>query len=170
MINRRVALLVPSLANKGPIRVIQNLVNSSGNFVGKDQVSLTVFYFDPIFELKLNCETKPIKLLNVAEYDIIHTHGLRPDFYAFRKRKKIKKHIVTIHNFLFPDLEYTYNGLVSLVFGHIWLLCWKRSDILVTLTDSMKEYYSKYFPKEKLKRIYNGIPQTEPNDINPGDE
>jgi L-malate glycosyltransferase len=91
------------------------------------------------------------------DFDIIHTNGIRPDMFAFLNRKKIKYHISTIHNFVFDDLFFTYNSLISWLFGNIWLVIWRKADKLVCVSQTMKSYYSKWFPSSKLEVIYNGI-------------
>jgi glycosyltransferase involved in cell wall biosynthesis len=98
---------------------------------------------------------------NFGDYDIIHTNGIRPDFFAFRNRKKIKYHISTIHNFVFDDLSYQYNKLVSLIFGYIWLIIWRRADRLICVSEVMKSYYKKWFSSSKLEVTYNGITESD---------
>jgi glycosyltransferase involved in cell wall biosynthesis len=108
----------------------------------------------------------PVERLNrkkflFTDYDIIHTNGIRPDLFGFLNRKKIKYHISTIHNFVFEDLEFTYNKLVSCLVGNIWLLLWKRADKLVCVSNTLKTCYLKWFSPSKMEVIYNGIAETD---------
>lgn len=155
----RVALIIPSLSNKGPIRVVYNLVNALSKHSQK--ISLTIFYFDNVIELIPNCKYQPIQEINLEDFDIIHTHGIRPDWFAFKNKRRIKRHMVTIHNFVFDDLKYSYNRIISLIFGNLWVGTWKRSDMAVTLTQTMKEYYTRFLGEKKLEFAYNGIPRLE---------
>jgi L-malate glycosyltransferase len=154
----RVAVIVPRLDQLGAVKAIQTLVNSLLEF---DNLQIRVFYLDKTIDPALKMIV-PAERFNPGnflfnEYDIIHTNGIRPDFIACINRRKIRYHISTIHNFVFDDLAFTYNRLVSWIFGNIWLLLWKRADKLVCVSLAMKNYYKKWFLISKLECIYNGI-------------
>jgi glycosyltransferase involved in cell wall biosynthesis len=158
----RVAIIVSRIDQLGPVKVIQNLVNELSRIEG---LIIKVFYLDKNVDQKINMDV-PVERLErrnfcFAEYDIIHTNGIRPDLFAFLNRKKIKYHISTIHNFVFDDLAFTYNRLISFLFGNIWLILWRRADKLVCVSKAMKTYYSKWYSLSKLIVIYNGIAQTD---------
>ena len=154
----RIAIIVPRLEALGPVIVIQNLVNSLSDV---RSFSIKVFYLDSKIDNNVQLTVPAEKLIHgkflFTDYDIIHTNGIRPDLFGYLNRKKIKYHISTIHNFVFDDLKFTYNRLISWLFGNIWLLLWKRADKLVCVSEAEKTYYSKWFPKSKLEVIYNGI-------------
>jgi L-malate glycosyltransferase len=158
----RVAIIVPRIDQLGPVKVTQNLVNFLIRF---DGIIPEVFYLDKTVDHNVRIAVKAERLVprnfRFSDYDIIHTNGIRPDLFAFINRKKIRHHISTIHNFVFDDLAFNYNRLISWFFGHIWLILWKRADKLVCLSDNMKYYYSKWFPLSKLEVIYNGIAEAE---------
>ena len=155
MIN--IAIIVPSLANKGPVKVVKNLIDASLKKDNCRQIKYTLFYFDQITDLDVECDIYHISQITPQNFDIIHTNGIRPDFWAYRNRSKIKKHVVTVHNFVFEDLQFTYNSVISLLFGYLWIRLWKKSDKVVLLTKTMKNYYSNYLDIEKLTFAYNGI-------------
>lgn len=157
----RIAIIVPRLEALGPVIVIQNLVNSLydiGNF------SIKVFYLDNKIDNNVQMSVPSEKLIHgnflFADYDIIHTNGIRPDLFGYLNRKKIKYHISTIHNFVFDDLAFTYNRLISLLFGSICLILWKHADRLVCVSGIMMDYYVKWFSSAKMEVIHNGIPET----------
>ena len=106
-------------------------------------------------------ERLDLRSFRFSDFDIIHTNGIRPDLLAFIYRRKIKYHISTIHNFVFEDLAFTYNRLISRLFGNFWLILWKRPDKLVCVSQTMKNYYSKWFPLSRLEIIHNGIAGTD---------
>lgn len=157
----RVAIIVSRIDQLGPVKVIQNLVNLLSK---SDELEVKVFYLDKKVDQKINMDVPVAKLERrnfcFAEYDIIHTNGIRPDLFAFLNRKKIRYHISTIHNFVFEDLTFTYNRFISFLFGNIWLILWRRADKLVCVSNAMKTYYSKWYSLSKLIVIYNGIAQT----------
>lgn len=142
----------------GPVKVMQNLVNS---LVEINNLQFKVFYIDEDID-PLVTFSAPVKRLDYSEFpfeefDIVHTNGIRPDYFAWRNRKKIKYHISTIHNFVFEDLRYTYNKIISLIFGHIWLILWRRADKLVCVSEAMENYYKAWFDSVNLDLVHNGI-------------
>ncbi|WP_375580217.1 glycosyltransferase family 4 protein [Marivirga tractuosa] len=152
----RVAIIVPSLANKGPVVVARDLVIHL-----KDKVEyLKVFYFDDIHEIKFSCDSEKISFLKKrdwSDFDIIHTHSLRPDAYVFLHKRGIKcKCVTTLHNYMKEDLSFTYNKLISFFFSRLWLLVLSKHDRIVGLSEHMVNYYSKWLPGEKLTFAYNG--------------
>jgi L-malate glycosyltransferase len=166
----RVAIIIPRLAQLGPVKVIQNLVNSLYTI---ENLHITVYYLDKIVDPHVKMMVKVERLIpgrfRFSDFDIIHTNGIRPDLFAFINRRKIRYHISTIHNFVFDDLRFTYNRLISWVFGNVWLSLWNRADKLVCVSGAMKNYYKKWFSISKLEVIYNGIAEAD-NSCIPGND
>jgi glycosyltransferase involved in cell wall biosynthesis len=154
----KVAIIIPRIDFLGPIKVMQELVNSLSTW---NELKISVYYIDQNVDSRLEWNVKVARLdrkeFPFGDFDIIHTNGIRPDLFAFIHRKKIKYHISTIHNFVFEDLYFTYNRLVSSIFGIIWIILWNRADILVCVSTALKSYYSRWFNNEKLVVIHNGI-------------
>jgi len=154
----KVAIIIPRLDQLGPVKVIQALVNS---LYETDGFQVKLFYLDrqidPNLKIKISVERLIWGKFHFADYDIVHTNGIRPDLYAFINRRKIRYHISTIHNFVFDDLAFSYGKSVSFLFGTLWLILWKRADKLVCVSSSLKDYYSKWFSGAKLEVIFNGI-------------
>jgi glycosyltransferase involved in cell wall biosynthesis len=158
----RVAVILPRIDQLGPVKVIQNLVNSL-DF--SENIFVKVFYIDKDVDQSLRMSV-PVERLDrrnfpFSDFDIIHTNGIRPDLWAFLNRNKIRYHISTIHNFVFEDLRFTYNNLISFLFGNLWLTLWKRADKLVCPSEAMKSYYSKWLPETEIVVIYNGIAESD---------
>ncbi|MCE5344884.1 MAG: glycosyltransferase [Bacteroidales bacterium] len=158
----RVAIIIPRLEELGPVKVIQTLINY---LCKTEELQIKIFYLDKTIDDQIKMMV-PVERLDrkhfcFEDYDIIHTNGIRPDLFAFINRKKIRYHISTIHNFVFEDLSFTYNKLISWMFGNLWLVLWRRADKLVCVSNVMKDYYSKWFPVSKLEVIHNGITGTE---------
>ena len=154
----KIAIIIPRLAQLGPILFIQTLVNKLCEI---NNLQIKVFYLDKKVDSSIKMRV-PVERLSYwsfcfSDYDIIHTNGIRPDLFAFVNRRKIRYHISTIHNFVFEDLRYTYNRFISLIFGYVWLFLWRRADKLVCVTGSMKNYYEKWLSSTKLEVIYYGI-------------
>ncbi len=157
----RVAIIVPRLDLLGPILFVKALVNQLCEI---EKIQVKVFYFDEIInpQLKMTVPVEKLDYLRFCfnDYDIIHTNGIRPDLFAFIFHKKIRYHISTIHNFVFDDLASTFNTIISLIYGNLWLILWKRADKLVCISEAMKSYYKKWYSSSKLEAIYNGIEES----------
>lgn len=149
-------MIVPSLANRGPIIVVKELVSQ---FV-RNKHFCEVYYFDDIFEVDFDCPVFKIKkgdIVDFANYDIVHSHGLRPDRYVY-KYKLLNNNtlfVTTLHNYVFQDLRYEYNWLVSFVFGNLWIHWLKKHDKIVTLSQDAQNYYSNWITNDKLTFAYN---------------
>jgi glycosyltransferase involved in cell wall biosynthesis len=154
----RIAIIIPRMEALGPVIVIQNLVNSLSD---NNRFSIKVFYLDSKIDTNVKIAVPSEKLIHgkfiFNDYDIIHTIGIRPDLFGYLNRKKIKFHISTINNFVFEDLTFTYNRLISFLFGNICLLLWKRANSLVCVSGAMRDYYGKWFSSDKMEVIHNGI-------------
>ncbi len=156
----KIAIIIPRLEKLGPVLVMQYLVNS---LAGYKELEIRVFYLDKKADKSVTMNV-PVHRYDSSkfrfeEFDVIHTNGIRPDLIAHLHRRKIKCHISTIHNFVFSDLRYSYNWIISRIFGNLWLLLWSKADKLVCVSGSLKSYYEKWLPDEKLRSIYNGIPE-----------
>lgn len=138
----KIAIILPNLSRNGPIFVAQELVNKFSNNLDL----IDVYYFDNIVELSFNCNTKKISFwekIDFDNYDIIHSHMLRPDLYIYLNRKLIKKAktFSTLHQYNYEYLKNDYNIFLSYFVSLIWTHILKSFDKVVTLTLHMKNYY-----------------------------
>jgi len=160
----RIALIIPRLVQYGPVKVVQNLVNALSEL---NNIQLTVYFLNKEIDSRIEISVPVKKLVwktfPFDDFDIIHTNGIRPDLFAYLNRKKIRFHISTLHNLVFEDLMFSYNRIISLVFGNLWLFLWSKADKLVCVSESTKKYYERWYPDSKLEVIYNGI--NEPNPL-----
>lgn len=97
----KIALIVPSFDNKGPVIVAKDLCEC---FI-KLGHSCHVYYFNDVFKLKFPCESTKINFfdkINFDSFDIVHSHCIKPNLFLwfhFRNAKfKLKyKFISTLH-------------------------------------------------------------------------
>lgn len=155
----RIAFFVPSLRNSGPISVVKDMVKSlieNGN-------ECTVFYFDDIVELEFQCKTIKISFFgnfNFDDFDILHSHCVRPDLYLFFRRLiyKKKRFITTLHSFIYEEAilngkSIIYANLLSFLYVKV---IHKAFDKIITLSNiAVDYYYKKGVPLNKLKCLYN---------------
>ena len=80
----RIAYIIPSLYRMAPNRVVQQLVE--GMMARGHECH--VLYFDPVTTdaMAFPCPVTRISLLRATDltgYDVVHTHGLRPNLYVW---------------------------------------------------------------------------------------
>ena len=167
----RIAYIIPSLEQGGPTNVLQDIVE----VMTEHGHECVVYYFDKKKKIQsFPCSTIHIKLLDsidYSQYDIIHTHGLRPDIYNFIHKPFFKKtlSVSTIHNFVFHNLIIDYGYFKGIVGSFIWLLVRMRSDKLIVLNSTAFSYYKPWFGSDKLKIVYNTRVLHTTGSIPPGD-
>jgi glycosyltransferase involved in cell wall biosynthesis len=151
-----IAIILPSLARKGPILVAGQIVN---RLVDEDDLCFEVFYFDDIVEVPFNCATRRISLneeIEWGKYSIIHSHMLRPDFYVWKNRKKIKgMTLTTMHQSIYTNMRSDYSGLKSWISERIWLFFVRSFDKAVMLSKKMEKEYKRYLKNTLV--INNGV-------------
>lgn len=154
-----IAYIIPSRHKLGPIIVVYELVSQ----VVKKGHCVTVFYFDDyqdnVFDFP--CETQKIGFgdnINFQEYDVVHSHGFRPDMYVFIHKpfRAISTcFVTTIHNFVIEDLSSEYNRKIGFLIGHLWMFILRRHDYRVVLSKVAKKYYRRWFTEKEMVAIYN---------------
>lgn len=151
----KVAIILPSLSNTGPIIVAENIVRQL-----QHEVNFHVFYFDDIQELQFNCPSTRINFSNPPDFnyfDIIHSHMLRPDYFVWLYKKKLQpKLITTLHQYIFQNLSYSYNKFIAILFSPVWIHFIKAFDKVVCINSHMASFYKTQL-KEKTTFIYNGV-------------
>lgn len=153
----RIAYIVPSLIQEGIVTVAYDLAK----VMTKNGHNCEVFYFDERSNIfNFPCPTYQIpfnKSIDFNAYDVIHSHGLRPDMYvAKHKPSNCKaKCVTTSHNFMFADLMSDHGYLKGILGGIVWLWSWRKLDSVVVLTDTALNYYKKLVNPKKLAVVYN---------------
>lgn len=152
-----IVYIIPSLANTGPIIVVKELVEQ---FVVHGHYC-DVFYLDDKVDVEFDCPVYKLihgKGIDFTKYDIVHSHGMRPDRYVskYREYSGKVKYISTIHCYAFDDFKYQYNWIISQVFGRLWLNALKKHDKIVTLSLHATQYYKEWFLPNRLTYAYNG--------------
>lgn len=151
-----IAYILPGLATKGPVIVVKDLVEQ----MIKNGHECSVFYFDDINEVEFLCPVYRIKFghrIDFEKFDVIHSHGLRPDCYILRHKplRSKSRFVTTLHNYVIRDLTSKYNRLTAYIFGNLWMLSLLRHDKIVVLSKDAIKYYSRWFNVSRLSCVYN---------------
>jgi len=153
-----IAYIIPSLKPAGPINVVYDLVR----LMQEHSHHCDVYYFDDLnVDNYFPCDVYKIGMgdkIDFQKYNVIHSHGLRPNIYIFR-HKPIKyrntQFISTFHNYVFDDFVMKYGKMKGYVGGMVFILTALRHDKIVALSKDAQKYYSKWFGKKKVSYIYN---------------
>lgn len=169
----KIAFILPSLKNQGPIIVAKDIIEGLINIVEQ----IDVYYFDKgegEAEVNFSCDTHLISFyekIDFNKYDVIHTHMLRPDMYVWFHRKKYHKckFISTLHQIIYDNLKGNYNKFTAFIFEKIWIKILKKQDSIVYLTHIMANLY-----KDRIRIpyqvIYNGRSYNKEKMNNPVEE
>lgn len=153
----KIAMILPSLANKGPILVARDLCME---YVAMG-INCKVYYFDEIKEVDMPCDTEKISFfrsINFREYDIVHSHMYRPDAYIFFHKPLLKvktRFITTMHQHIAEQMPFDFNKLKASIIIKTWLLFLNRFDSIVTLSSYHNDYYKNCL-NISSEIIYNG--------------
>jgi len=173
----KIAYLIPRLHDTGLCRVPAWLAESLSA-----TATVKVFYLDdtPVDwpSLTVTVPTQKIPFApfweELQEYDVIHSHGLKPDAYvAFYRRRLPGVKISTLHGYHISELSFMKNPVYGWLWGNLWDFCCNQCDAVVCLTHTMAQYYQRRLPATRITHIYNGIdfsrlprssPQRDPTD------
>lgn len=153
-----IAMILPSLSNTGPGIVVKELccgLVANGH-------TCKVFYFDNIVELDMPCPVERLRFrdcLNFADWDVIHSHMLRPDLYVRLHKIHIQQKpllVTTLHNPIsYTALRMGYNWFWSLLGSLAWkfaLTVFQHIVVLNPYTASTINGVN----KKKITVIFNG--------------
>lgn len=153
----KVAYILPSLINKGPIVVVNNIVKYLQKYVER----VDVYYFDES-ESKLDFECNVYKIdkkdhINFDDYDIIHSHTIRPDIYIKKNLGRITKSkiITTIHQDTYGVFKLRFNSIISFFITLYWLYIQSKFHKILAISNQIRDKYH-YIFKDKIVTIYNG--------------
>ncbi|APS37429.1 glycosyltransferase family 4 protein [Salegentibacter sp. T436] len=153
----KIAVILPSLANRGPILIAKYLVD---NWIKEGKI-VEVYYFDDLTELNFGSSIKKIKFnesIDFGRYDIIHSHMLRPDLYLLFHKFRIPsetKIVTTIHQETYKALKLQYNFLVAFLAEKFWSHSLRIFDKVIVLNKTIAEQIK----NKNLHIIGNGIPK-----------
>lgn len=158
----KIAYIVSSKANAGPVNVVRDLVKAMITH-GHD---VEVFYFSEEGVDDFGCPVHKLTMkggLKWNDYDVVHTHGGRPDLYVLiHKPLRWKgRCFTTIHSFIFEDHKYKYGRFLSQFTTRAILMLTSRHDKVIVLGRTALEYYKNRISEKRLLAAYNTRTYTE---------
>lgn len=153
----KIAYILPSLRNQGPIVVTKNIVDFLVGWGHEPEV----FYLDEtLSKMEFKCPVRRIKMgtpIDFNRYDIIHSHCLRPDIYVWWWKRRIRKAktVSTLHQDTFHLFRDKYNPLLAWSYAMFWSHVQSRFNGVVSISDLLKQAYLKRI-KTPMTTIHNG--------------
>lgn len=164
----KICFILPSLSRKGPNIVAKDIINHLS--INPEINKIEIYYFNECDnEEKIKFEVKCNKIgffdeIDYSEYDIIHSHMLKPDMYVcyhklFGKIKipKKTKTVTTLHQLDYDNLKYDYNNkFKAIIYSIIWRIILSFHSQIVCLSPSMMKFYKRRLFNKKITFIPNG--------------
>jgi hypothetical protein len=114
----KIAFILPSLANMGPIIFTRYLIDK----LKKLENDIDVFYFNEDVSVDLGVMCYKIifwKKYDFSKYDIIHTTMAKPDIYGMLYFPS-SKWVVSMHNYFIDDLRMLYPKFKAWRLSLLW--------------------------------------------------
>jgi glycosyltransferase involved in cell wall biosynthesis len=155
----RIAYIINHLGATGVNNVVRDLVSVFGGH-GHE---CTVFWLKDC-EQPMRFEAETQKLVGkeqLADYDLIHAHGLGPMLWLVRNGRVVNgagkriPTVTTLHCHCFQDLPDLYGRKKGTLMGVLFILLARRFDKVVCLSKSMMDYYRRWIPRRRLSFVYN---------------
>jgi glycosyltransferase involved in cell wall biosynthesis len=140
----------------------------------KDEITLAVFDDGPVAaeareegihvhvfaqnsRYDLSILKRIVAFINDEQFDIIHTHGPRANFYASIIKDKIKaKWALTVHSD--PTLDFMKSGIKGWMFTKLGIRALRKADLVFSITDAFKKKLLHLgVPEENIRVVYSGI-------------
>lgn len=150
----KIAQIVPSLFPQGPVRVALDL----GQLLRQRGHELDFYYFDELEGAEKPGSAYPLSWRPPqfwSRYDVVHSHGFRPDLYTGIYQKRLPPTVHTLHNYLREDLGLQYGKFQTQIAEKIWKWACQNHAASVVLSRDMRAYYSQFWSHDRLRVIPN---------------
>lgn len=145
----KIAFIVPSLKNKGPIIVVKELAE----YFMKMGHSCCIYYFDNTHELEIPCRLEQISFFRSYQqwnqFDIVHVHCLRPALYVWMHSSSFNGTVLvsTLHQpFAYKTYRLVYSPLKAFLLSRIVPFLQNKFECNVVLSSEQMRLM-----REKLK-------------------
>ncbi|WP_210366119.1 glycosyltransferase [Bacillus sp. REN3] len=167
--------IVSTLKRSGPINVLLNIVK----YLNRETFNPIILTLspEPSDSLKDEFESIGVKVvqlngsikrgllttgfqvhtfINREKVDLIHSHGIRPDFFSIISRPGVPT-VSTQHNFVYNDYPMRYGRFFGFIMAFFHTRIIKLIDFPIACSKSIEENYCKY--TKNIRSIQNGVDQ-----------
>ena len=154
----KVAYILPSLENRGPVIFTQYLINSISVFCEE----VEVFYFKKYPDE--NCISLGVRCTQInffckydfSKFDIVHTTCAQPDLYGALFVSKTKW-VVSMHNYFIDDIKMQGRRGKGFIVLLLWKYALRKCQNVIVSSNAMLEYYRNIIGNKKYAVIPYGI-------------
>lgn len=149
-------LIVPALERTGPVNVAVD-IGSAASAAGWKVRILFLSQVTRRDDLEFAVEVRRFRTSDLWRLrGVVHTHCLRPDLLglALTWNRKITL-ITTVHNCFLLDLGYSKKRRYVEAAWHFWKRSLSCFDLVICISESMRQYYITRLPGQKLQMVYN---------------
>jgi L-malate glycosyltransferase len=155
MFKMKIAFVVTSLANVGPVIVVKDLIEAL-----PPEVEVSVFHLDDIVAITLPSRVTVrnvgfFERVDLSKFDLVHSHMMRADMFCAMRRRNIKKLVTTMHSDFKLDLRISHGRFVGGLASIAWYMSLLVFDKCVFLTNVQRQRYPLL---RKACVVYNGRP------------
>jgi glycosyltransferase involved in cell wall biosynthesis len=155
----RVAYILPSLQNRGPVIFTRILI---AGLLHQPALEMEVFYVRKrkgIIDFPVKCSRLTIfNVWKLFHFDLVHSTGFLPDFIlALLPIAKTRK-ITSLHGFISDDMTYTYPGWKATIIIRLWFLALRFIPSLIYSSSFMAAHYRSHIGRRNDVIIHYGIP------------
>lgn len=170
---KKIAYLINTIDQHGPGNVVINIINNLNKkkfdiylitlMKGNNLNIIDKLKSDGIGVIECNCKNKIDFLFNIRQikkiieknkFDIIHSHGIMPDYISYVVKGKVKK-ISTIHCNIFEDYKQQFNKIKATFAIHCNKFLYNKLDLNICCSKSVYDSMKKYI--KKIDYVRNGI-------------
>lgn len=168
----KIAFVVPSLEQCGPIIYTRNLIEGLS---ADPTIEIEVFYLwdrpGKMLEFKVPTHLLRLKAIRrLFGFDIIHSTQFFPDLLLALLPVASKRKISGLHNLLDQDLGFLYGPMCVRAVSTLWYWALRRIGNFVYSSQYMAEYYrDRLHPRHEAVIDY-GIPTPFTGPVDPGDQ
>ena len=165
----KIAYIVPSLIQRGPIIFTDNIING---LLDDPSVQMEVFYLRNEQGLQFGVPSHLLTLKNfhrLFEFDILHSTQFIPDLLVALLPVARKRKVSGMLNFLEEDLGYRFSKTIVWPVAKIWFWALRRFKGIIYYSKSMKEYYHPKLNNPNAIIIDPGVANPDPGPVDPED-
>lgn len=171
---KHIVYVINSVKNNGPVNVLKAMISSLDTSKYKITIltlidennNKDVKYFKEkgidVYELNLKKkksillkERKTVhKAIRILQPDIIHVHGIVPTYFVKNLKTRAIK-LVTIHNTIREDYQYTYGKVIGLIIAKFNIIMLKKFNHVICCSET--SYKSIKSEVSNISFVRNGI-------------
>lgn len=158
----RILFVVPSLQDVASVRYAVDLAES----LSLRGHTIEIWHLSPQKEITPQVSAKWVSLWRLHDlklFDVIHSHGLRPDLFAFINgftSRRVRR-VSTLHSLIWDDLGSLYSPFIARPAAFFWKVLLSIFSRVVVLNECAAQMYSSWIKSARIRVVHSGLPKIE---------